>query len=90
MSTVPLENLFESVVISQIGCLFGIVLGVSIGNIVASFMNVSYIIPWIWIFSAIVVCLIVGISSGYIPAVAFAYIHYVYNLLYWNALVCVN
>jgi putative ABC transport system permease protein len=32
-------------------------------------MNVSYIIPWIWIFSAIVVCLIVGISSGYIPAV---------------------
>jgi putative ABC transport system permease protein len=67
--TIKEQFLFESVVISQIGCLFGIVLGVSIGNIVASFMNVSYIIPWIWIFSAIVVCLIVGISSGYIPAV---------------------
>ena len=63
------QFLFESVVISQIGCLLGIVMGILVGNAVAVLMGASFIIPWIWIFSAIAVCLVVGIASGYIPAV---------------------
>lgn len=63
------QFLFESVVISQIGCVLGIFLGILAGNIVALAMGASFIIPWVWIFAAIAVCFIVGVTSGYLPAV---------------------
>ena len=47
----------------------GIIMGVCTGNIVAMAMDASFFIPWLWIGAAIVVCLVVGIASGYIPAV---------------------
>ena len=62
------QFLFESIVIAQIGCLLGIVLGVAAGNGVAVLMKASFVMPWLWMFLAIVVCLIVGVSSGYLPA----------------------
>ena len=62
------QFLFESIVIAQIGCLLGIVLGVAAGNGVAVLMKASFVMPWLWMLLAIVVCLIVGISSGYLPA----------------------
>ena len=62
------QFLYESVVISQIGCAVGTALGVITGNIVAMAMSASFIMPWLWIFSAIAVCLVVGITSGYLPA----------------------
>lgn len=63
------QFLFESVVISQMGCLLGIVLGIIIGNITARLMGAQFIIPWMWMFFAVLVCFIVGVSSGYFPAV---------------------
>ena len=56
-------------VISQIGCALGVFMGVLAGNLVAMAMKASFIIPWLWILAAIAVCLVVGIASGYIPAV---------------------
>ena len=67
--TIKEQFLFESVVISQIGCMLGIVMGIMVGNVVALAMGASFIIPWLWIFAALAVCLVVGIASGYIPAV---------------------
>ena len=67
--TIKEQFLFESVVISQIGCALGVFMGVVVGNIVALAMKASFIIPWVWILAAIAVCLVVGIASGYIPAV---------------------
>ena len=66
--TIKEQFLYESVVISQIGCAVGTALGVITGNIVAMAMSASFIMPWLWIFSAIAVCLVVGITSGYLPA----------------------
>ncbi len=63
------QFLWESVVISQAGCLLGIILGILIGNATALLMGASFIIPWIWMLFAVVVCFIVGVASGYIPAV---------------------
>ena len=68
-SRIKQQFLLESIVISQIGCAFGVIVGIIIGNATALLMGVSFIIPWIWILFAVIVCLIVGISSGYIPAV---------------------
>lgn len=62
------QFLFESIVISQLGCMLGIVLGISVGNATAMLMKASFIIPWVWMFAAIAVCFVVGIASGYIPA----------------------
>ena len=68
-NTIKEQFLFESVAISQIGCVLGIVMGILVGNAVALLMGASFIIPWLWIFSAIAVCLVVGVASGYLPAV---------------------
>jgi putative ABC transport system permease protein len=55
--------------IGQLGGIVGIILGILIGNLVSSMLKSSFIIPWIWVFAGIVVCFIVGVVSGYAPAV---------------------
>lgn len=63
------QFLIEAIVICQLGGLVGIVLGVAIGNVVATFMEVDqFIVPWVWMFSALLICVAVGIFSGYYPA----------------------
>lgn len=62
------QFLIEAIVIGQLGGFFGIILGIIVGNIVAFAMKVNFVIPWLWIFSAIVVCLCVSVLSGFIPA----------------------
>lgn len=62
------QFLFESVVIAQIGCALGIVLGIIAGNIVAVTMEGPFVLPWGWMIVAVVLCILVGIASGYMPA----------------------
>ncbi len=68
-STIKQQFLFESIVIGQIGGLLGIVLGILAGNITAAIMKTPFVIPWLWMFFGVLVCLIVSVASGYIPAV---------------------
>lgn len=63
------QFLFESIVIGQLGCMLGIVLGIIVGNITAKFIGAPFTIPFVWILFAVAVCLLVGIASGYLPAV---------------------
>lgn len=63
------QFLLESIVIGQLGCILGIIMGILTGNGVALIMGASFIMPWLWIFAAIAVCIFVSIASGYIPAV---------------------
>lgn len=62
------QFLMESVIIGQTGGLIGIAAGILIGNIIAAVMQASFIIPWLWMLVAIVLCMAVGILSGYLPA----------------------
>jgi len=68
-STIKNQFLFESILIGQMGGFFGIILGVIIGNVVSSMLKSSFVIPWFWVGTGIVVCFIVGVVSGYAPAV---------------------
>ena len=63
--TIKYQFLFESIMIGQLGGVFGIFLGILMGNIVSSLLGSSFIIPWIWVIAGIVVCFIVGVVSGY-------------------------
>ncbi len=63
------QFLFEAVVIGQLGGLAGIMLGLLAGNITSLAMKTHFVVPWLWMLLGITVCFVVGILSGYIPAV---------------------
>ncbi len=68
-STIKRQFLYESVIIGQMGGLFGIILGILIGNLIAGALGTSFIIPWKWIIGGVAACFVVGVVSGYFPAV---------------------
>jgi putative ABC transport system permease protein len=63
------QFLFEAVFIGQIGGLVGIILGIVAGNMVGIITGGSFVIPWFWIIIGVLLCFVVGIASGYLPAV---------------------
>jgi len=81
-TTIKYQFLFESIMIGQMGGILGIILGILIGNAVSSMLRSSFIIPWIWVMTGIFVCFIVGVVSGYAPAVKAANIDPIEALRY--------
>lgn len=67
--TIKQQFLFESIVIGQLGGISGIILGIIVGNLTALLMKSPFVMPWLWMFMGVMVCLIVSILSGYLPAV---------------------
>ncbi|MBK8655053.1 MAG: ABC transporter permease [Haliscomenobacter sp.] len=76
------QFLSEAVVISLLGGLFGILLGVMIGNLVTYFMGGLFRFPWLWITVALVVCTVVGLVSGLYPALKAARLDPIESLRY--------
>jgi putative ABC transport system permease protein len=63
------QFLIEAIVICLIGGLLGVILGIGIGNVVANLIGPGgFLIPWFWIIVAFVICVLVGLFSGYYPA----------------------
>jgi len=62
------QFLMEAIVICQIGGLLGIVLGILIGNMTSLIIGGGFIVPWVWIIGGVILCILVGILSGYYPA----------------------
>jgi putative ABC transport system permease protein len=67
-STVLRQFLSESIWISILGGLWGIGIGILLGNIISLVFKSSFIIPWNWIGLAIIICVVVGLASGIYPA----------------------
>lgn len=67
-STVKQQFLIEAVIIGQIGGILGIVIGIFTGNMVSVMIGSTFIIPWMWIITGVVLCFVVGVVSGYYPA----------------------
>jgi putative ABC transport system permease protein len=63
------QFIIEAVVVCMLGGIAGIIFGILIGNLsMMLFGFKSFIIPWFWMFVGFVVCVFVGILSGYYPA----------------------
>lgn len=67
-STIKNQFLSESVIISLVGGVIGVVAGILIGNLVSVFLKSGFIIPWMWIILGFALCTIVGLLSGVYPA----------------------
>jgi len=63
------QFMIESVVIGQMGGLLGILLGILAGNGVSALIGSSFIIPWQWMLTGVVLCLIVSLAAGVLPAI---------------------
>ncbi len=63
------QFLSESIIISILGAIFGIFIGVLLGNSVALILDTKFVIPWVWISIGIMMCTVVGLLAGLYPAV---------------------
>lgn len=66
--TIKLQFLIESVVICVCGGFFGILMGIVTANLISFNLSSEFFMPWFWIITGFLVCLIVGLISGYLPA----------------------
>jgi putative ABC transport system permease protein len=58
----------EAVILSELGGIVGIVLGIAGGNVVGIIADAETVIPWDWVVIGMVVCSLVGIVFGVYPA----------------------
>jgi putative ABC transport system permease protein len=55
----------------SLGGIGGIMLAIPIGNLIAQGISsgaASFIIPWLWMMTGIIICILVGLFSGIYPA----------------------
>jgi len=76
------QFLIESVLISLLGGAFGVLSGIIAGNGVSFLTGGPFIIPWLWIFSGLLFCVIVGLLAGLYPAFKAAQLDPIESLRY--------
>ncbi|MCC4213757.1 ABC transporter permease [Leeuwenhoekiella parthenopeia] len=81
-STIAGQFLMETIMIGQFGGILGIILGIAIGILISSVANFNFTTPWLAMFSATAVTLIVAIIAGLLPAVKAAKLDPVESLRY--------
>lgn len=66
---IRLQFLIEAILICIMGGIGGVVIGLTIGNVIANIIKTgNFVAPWEWVSMGFIVCLIVGLISGYYPA----------------------
>ena len=67
-ASVRRQFLYESIIISLLGAVFGIIAGILLGNCVSLLMHTGFVVPWGWVGLGIFICTLVGLLAGLYPA----------------------
>jgi putative ABC transport system permease protein len=63
------QFVIEAIVVCLIGGIAGVILGILIGNVIARAIGIqTFVLPWLWMMVGMIVCIAVGLLSGYYPA----------------------
>jgi len=63
------QFVIEAIVVCLLGGIAGIILGILIGNGISRLMGIEiFVVPWLWMSMGLIVCIAVGLISGYYPA----------------------
>jgi putative ABC transport system permease protein len=66
--SIRMQFLYESIMISLLGAVFGSVLGILVGNVFSLVLNTGFVFPWVWLFWGMLICTIVGVLAGLYPS----------------------
>ncbi len=63
------QFIIEAIVVCLLGGIAGVILGIAIGNLISSVVGIDgFVVPWAWVLVGLIVCIVVGLISGYYPA----------------------
>lgn len=62
------QFLIEAVILSELGGLAGILMGVVGGNGIALWLDIAMVFPWGWAMTGLIVCSLIGTGFGWYPA----------------------
>ncbi|MEO6006290.1 MAG: ABC transporter permease [Opitutus sp.] len=62
------QFLIEAVLLSMVGGLAGVLVGVIGGNVAAKLLNAAMVFPWGWTVTGLLVCSGIGVTFGFYPA----------------------
>jgi len=63
------QFVIEAIVVCLLGGIVGVILGIGIGNIISRAIGIdTFVIPWLWMTVGMIICVFVGLLSGYYPA----------------------
>ncbi|MFI5193726.1 MAG: ABC transporter permease [Chitinophagales bacterium] len=66
--SIRLQFLYESIIISLMGAVFGIFLGILVGNTFSLVLNTGFVFPWMWLIWGVLICSVVGLLAGLYPS----------------------
>ena len=67
-ATIRQQFFIEAILIGQMGGVLGIILGITFGNVAGMLLEAPFVVPWNWMIFGSILCLLVGLASGYYPA----------------------
>jgi len=63
------QFVIEAIVVCLLGGIGGVILGILVGNLISKAIGIdAFVVPWLWMTVGMLICIFVGLLSGYYPA----------------------
>lgn len=63
------QFVIEAIVVCLLGGIGGVILGILVGNLISKAIGIdAFVVPWLWMMVGMLICIFVGLLSGYYPA----------------------